>query len=178
LLRLLALILPLSLDTFAVSAAIGVAGTTAAERLRTSLVFAVFEGVMPLIGFLAGSALGGAIGARADYVAGALLIGLGSYMLCCEDDDEAEATSRMADAHGLTLITLGIGVSIDELAIGVSIGLLGIPILLAAILIGLQAFLVSQLGVRVGARVGENIREGAERMAGLSLLLLGVLPGS
>jgi putative Mn2+ efflux pump MntP len=49
-LRLAALILPLALDTFAVSAAIGVAGIDKRQRLRLSLVFAAFEGLMPLVG--------------------------------------------------------------------------------------------------------------------------------
>ncbi|HEY6295644.1 MAG TPA: hypothetical protein VIX15_08270, partial [Streptosporangiaceae bacterium] len=51
LLKLLAFVLPLGLDSFAVAAAIGaVRATTAAERLRLSLIFVIFEGGMPLIG--------------------------------------------------------------------------------------------------------------------------------
>jgi manganese efflux pump family protein len=174
-LRLVALILPLALDTFAVSAAIGVAGIDKRQRLRLSLVFAAFEGLMPLVGFLIGSRLGNAIGGAADYIAGILLILLGLYMLVKEDeDDELQAVSQMAATHGLALIGLGISVSLDELAIGFSVGLLGISIGVAVVLIALQAFVVTQLGVRLGARVGEGIREGAERLAGVALLLLGV----
>lgn len=173
--RLVALIIPLGLDTFAVSAAIGVAGITGAERLRLSFVFAAFEGLMPLAGFALGAALGAVIGHRADYVAGVVLIVLGSYMIWADDDDgEVGVASRMAGTHGLALVGLGLGVSIDELAIGASAGLLRVPILLAVILIAAQAFLVTQIGVRVGARVGERFREGAEKLAGAALLLLGV----
>jgi len=173
-LRLIALILPLALDTFAVSAAIGVAGIDKSERLRLSLVFAAFEGLMPLVGFLIGARLGNAIGGAADYIAGILLMLLGLYMLVKEDeDDELRAVSQMARTHGLALIGLGIGVSLDELAIGFSVGLLGISIGVAVVLITLQAFVVTQLGVRLGARVGEQIREGAERLAGVALLVLG-----
>lgn len=174
-LRLLALIVPLGLDTFAVSAAIGIAGITARERLRLSLVFAGFEGVMPLVGFLAGAALGTVIGRRADVVAGAVLIVLGGYMLRPADgDDDVDTASRMAHASGPALIGLGVGVSIDELAIGASAGLLRIPILFAVTLIALQAFIVTQVGARVGGRVGETVREGAERLAGVALIVLGV----
>ena len=50
-LKLLAFVLPLGLDSFAVAAAIGASQvTTAWQRLRISLVFVVFEGGMPLIG--------------------------------------------------------------------------------------------------------------------------------
>jgi putative Mn2+ efflux pump MntP len=49
-LKLLAFVLPLGLDSFAVAAAIGaVRQTTARQRLRISLVFVIFEGGMPLI---------------------------------------------------------------------------------------------------------------------------------
>ena len=174
-LRLIALILPLALDTFAVSAAIGVAGIDQRQRLRLSLLFAAFEGLMPLVGFLVGARLGNAIGGAADYFAGVLLALLGVYMLVKKDeDDELEAVSRMARAHGLALIGLGMSVSLDELAIGFSVGLLGISIGVAVVLIALQAFVVTQVGVRLGARVGEDIREGAERLAGAALVVLGV----
>ena len=57
-LKLLAFVLPLGLDSVAVAAAIGAAQqTTARQRLRISLVFVIFEGGMPLIGLDLGSAL-------------------------------------------------------------------------------------------------------------------------
>lgn len=175
-LRLVALVLPLGLDTFAISAAIGVSGIEARQCLRLSLLFATFEGVMPLLGFLIGAGIGGAIGNDADYVAGALLVLIGGYMLWPQDETaELAAASRMASAHGLTLIGLGISVSIDELAIGFSAGLLRISILVAVVLIALQAFVATQLGVRLGARVGEDVWEGAERLAGAALVLLGLV---
>jgi putative Mn2+ efflux pump MntP len=70
-LKLLAFVLPLGLDSFAVAAAIGAAqATTAWQRLRISLVFTVFEGGMPLIGLGLGSAPAHGAGQVADYIAG------------------------------------------------------------------------------------------------------------
>jgi hypothetical protein len=61
--KLLAFVLPLGLDSFAVAAAVGAAQvTTAGQRLRISLVFVIFEGGMPLIGLGAGAALALGIG--------------------------------------------------------------------------------------------------------------------
>ena len=57
-LKLLAFVLPLGLDSFAVAAAIGAAqAATAWQRARISLVFMIFEGGMPLLGLGLGSAL-------------------------------------------------------------------------------------------------------------------------
>ena len=41
-------------------------------------------------------------------------------------------------------------------------------------MIAVQAFVLSQLGMRLGGRVGERFRERAERAAGAALTLLGV----
>ena len=39
--------------------------------------------------------------------------------------------------------------------------------------IALQAFVAAQLGLAVGARIGERWRERAEQIAGIALILLG-----
>jgi putative Mn2+ efflux pump MntP len=39
--------------------------------------------------------------------------------------------------------------------------------------IGAQAFVVTQVGVRLGARLGARWRESAERIAGAALIALG-----
>jgi putative Mn2+ efflux pump MntP len=175
-LRLIALILPLGLDTFAVAAAVGVAGLERRERLRVSLLFTVFEGTMPLVGFLIGAGVGRAIGSSADYIAGVLLIALGGYMVWPRDDTGEQARARsIARAHGLALIGLGVGISLDELAIGFSVGLLRLSIVVAAIIIAVQAFVAAQIGLRLGARLGEEIRERAGQLAGVVLVVLGVV---
>jgi putative Mn2+ efflux pump MntP len=56
--RLIAFVIPLGLDTFAVSAAVGLTGLSPRRRLRISLVFAAFEGLTPAIGLLIGGVLG------------------------------------------------------------------------------------------------------------------------
>ena len=174
-LRLVLFVVPLGLDTFAVAAALGVRGLTERERLRASLLMAGFESVMPVVGLLAGRGLGHAVGGDADYLASACLAALGIWMLVGGDDAEAEGARRFADLHGIALVALGLSISLDELAIGFTIGLLGLSIVAAVVLIGVQAFVFAQLGARVGARIGEGIREGAERVAGLMLVALAVL---
>ena len=173
-LKLLAFVLPLGLDSFAVAAAIGaVQETTARQRLRISLVFVIFEGGMPLIGLGLGSALARGVGHVADYLAAAAVIGIGAWMLLAGDKDEEDRASRLTSSHGLALVALGISISLDELAIGFSIGLAGLQVSAVIVAIAVQAFLAAQLGLAIGARIGERWRERAEQAAGIALILLG-----
>ncbi len=174
-LRFAALILPLSLDTFAVAASLGVAGLSGGERLRLGALFAVFEGGMPLVGLLVGAGLGRLVGGVADYLAIAALLGLGLYMLRSDDEAEERRVTMFARARGVAMLGLGLSVSLDELAIGFTIGLLRVPLVPAVVLIAAQAFVVSQLGFALGGRLAERVRENAERLAAAVLILLAAL---
>jgi manganese efflux pump family protein len=168
---LVAFVLPLGLDSFAVAAAIGAAGARAA-RWRIVAVFVGFEAGMPLVGLALGAPLAHVIGAAADYVAAAAVIAVGVWMLRADDDEEK--AGRLVAARGLTLIGLGVGVSLDELAIGFSVGLSHLPLLPVVIGIAVQAAVAAQLGLRLGARIAERHREAAERAAGIVLIALGL----
>jgi putative Mn2+ efflux pump MntP len=171
-LKLIALVLPLGLDTFGVALALGIAGLPPDKRLRVALLFAGFEATMPLVGVAVGAPLGHAVGGAADYVAGALLVGLGLYMLV--GDEESDRALSLTQRGLLGVLALGLSISLDELAIGFSAGLLRLPLVPLVIAIGAQAFVVTLVGVSLGRRVGEYWRESAERVAGAALIALGV----
>jgi len=173
-LKLLAFVLPLGLDSFAVAAAIGAARpVTARQRLRISLIFVVFEAGMPLIGLSLGSSLARVIGSIADYVAAAAVVGIGAWMLFHRDEGDESAAGRIVATRGTAIIALGISISLDELAVGFSLGLVRLPLIPVIIAIGLQALLAAQLGLSLGARISESLRERAEQVAGVALILLG-----
>jgi putative Mn2+ efflux pump MntP len=186
-LKLIAVILPLGLDTFGVAVALGVAGLPARSRTRVALLFAAFETGMPLLGAALGAPLGRTVGGAADYVAAGLLLALGAYMLGDRDPDgdgdgdgngdagERRRLLSMISGGIVPALALGVSISLDELAIGFSAGLLRLPLLELVVAVGIQAFVVTQLGVRVGARVGSRWAEAAEGIAGAALLALGAV---
>src|SRR5216684_4194357 len=116
---------------------------TVAQRIRFGLLFAAFEGGMPVIGLLVGVGLGRVIGGYSEYVAIAALAGLGFYMLFGRDEDD-ERAQRLVASTGMAMIVLGLSVSLDELAIGFGLG----------------------------DRIGEATREGAEKVAAAALILI------
>lgn len=173
---LAAVILPLALDTFAVSAALGVAGIPADRRLRTSLVLTAFEAGMPIVGALLGGGVGRVLGQFAGWTAIAFLVIAGALLLRPGDEGKEEARLKLlVRAQGIAIIDLGISISVDELAIGFSIGLLGISLLAAVIWIAIQAFVAAQLGMRIGHRIGEELRERAEQASGAVLILMALV---
>ncbi|GAC1437933.1 MAG: hypothetical protein NVSMB51_12960 [Solirubrobacteraceae bacterium] len=173
-LKLVAIIVPLGLDTFAVSLALGLVGMSPGRRLRLSLLFAGFEAAMPLVGVALGAPLGRAIGRDADYAAVGLLAALGLYMLFGGDAENGEVSRlRELSQRGLlSAAALGLSISLDELAIGFSAGLLRLPVVEMVAAIAAQAFIVAQAGVRLGERFGGRLRELSERLAGAALVVL------
>ena len=118
---------------------------------------------MPVAGLFLGSLAGGLVGGAADYAAIALLAALGIWILRpgVEDGEEAKL-QLLGRATGLAAIGLGLSISLDELALGISLGLLRLPVVPALVLIGIQAVVASQLGLRLGARLSERGREWSE----------------
>jgi len=174
--KVILFVLPLGLDTFAVSAALGTRQPSRGERLRISLVMTGFEVAMPVLGLVLGRALGTVIGSAADYLAIAVLVAVGIWMLVADDDDDDESkAAALFGGSGPALLALGLSISLDELAIGFSARLIGVPIWAAIVLIGVQAFAAAQLGLRLGGRMSGHARETAERLAGAALIALAVL---
>ena len=177
-LTVLALILPLAIDTFVLGTALGVAGIAKRERLRTSLTLTAFEAAMPIIGFLIGAGVGGVIGRWADYLAAAILAGAGAWMLrpAAAEEAEAEQSVRLlASTRGWAIVVLGLSVSVDELAIGFGVGLLGLPLLWLVGLIAVQAFVAAQVGMRLGSHLAARARRAAGKFAGGLLVLAAAL---
>ena len=172
-----ALLLPLALDTFALAAALGVAGLEAKDRLRVALVFTIFEAGMPILGILVGRLVGKAIGSWAGYagilflfVAGVLLLRPGR-----DEEDEERRLRLLAHARGVAVIDLGLSVSMDELTIGLSAGLLGLSIAFTVVWIAIQAFAAAQIGLRFGSRIGDALRERSEQAAGVALIAVALV---
>lgn len=172
------LLLPLGLDTFALSAALGVVGLSNKDRLRVSLLFTVFEAGMPILGILVGQAIGKVFGAwAAGYGGIVFLLVAGALLLRPGQDEDAQdrRLKLLARARGLAVIDLGLSISVDELTVGLSAGLLAIPIALAVIWIAIQAFLVAQAGMRFGHRIGDELRERSQKVAGAALIAVALI---
>ncbi|NEN78715.1 manganese efflux pump MntP family protein [Nocardioides zeae] len=190
----------LAMDAVAVSVAQGM--RMRHPRWRDALLlagaFGVFQGVMPLGGWVLSFWFAGVVSAVAPWIAFALLAVLGGMMLReafsdDEDDDVAGAAgaadpavgggtpgARVATYLPLTLavvLPLAVATSIDAAAVGVTFGVLSLgvgEVLVAVTIIGVVTFALSLAAVFVGARVGERLGQWAEVVGGVILVLIGL----
>jgi manganese efflux pump family protein len=94
-----------------------------------------------------------------------------------DDDDEADKARALVGARGLSVIGLGLGISLDELVVGFTLSFSKLPVADVITAIVIQAFLAIMLGQLLGrkARSG-GLRLSAERLAtGTKLMAGGVL---
>jgi putative Mn2+ efflux pump MntP len=94
-----------------------------------------------------------------------------------DDDDEAEKARALVGARGLSVIGLGLGISLDELVVGFTISFNSLPVADVITAIVIQAFLAIMAGQLLGrkARSG-GLRVSAQRLtAGTKLMAGGVL---
>lgn len=167
--------LSLSMDAFAVSVCKGL--SLGKIRLRHMLTvgawFGIFQALMPLIGYLLGSTMSNIVAEFDHWIACALLVIIGGNMVreaVFSDEEEPQEPSLSPAA----MIMPAIATSIDALAVGVTFAFLDVPVAAAVVTIGLVAFAVSALGVKLGSIFGEKYSTGAEITGGIALILLGM----
>ena len=189
--------LGLSMDAFAVSVSAGICAKEIRlfHALRAAASFGLFQFLMPIAGWLLGSAFRSYIDNFDHWIAFALLALIGGKMVkeslfakeeavACEDPASAgePASPGAAGIAGArtdvrdqkTLLVLSVATSIDALAVGLSYSMLGVDILVPASLIGGVTFAVCVAGFEFGKRIGTVLERRAETIGGLVLMGIGV----
>src|SRR5712691_9921123 len=155
---LLLVSLSLGLNNFAASIGIGVSGIDAKTRVRTALVFGLFEALMPLVGLLIGQGLAGFIGQIGHDVSAGLLVLTGVYILWQARKGNRDADTKAEENHPFhfgRLALTGFVLSLDNLVVGFALSLSHVPFLLAA----LVSVVLSLVGLEVGQHLGKRFEE-------------------
>lgn len=174
LLTLVLIAIALGVDAFAVSLSAGAYLVKADRRqtFRLSFHFGLFQFMMPVAGWFAGSELAHVIQALDHWVAFGLLALIGGKMIW----ESYRPTEKIGKdvTRGWSLVALSVATSIDALAVGFSLSMIGAEIVFPAVLIGIVACLMSLIGVRLGERVSGMFGRRVEFAGGVVLLLIGV----
>jgi putative Mn2+ efflux pump MntP len=153
---------------------VGTAGHAHSVRpiFRISFPFGLFQGLMTLLGWAAGTGLAHVIAGVDHWVAVVLLAFVGVRMIFSGFDPRPEP--RTVDpTRGLTLILLSVATSIDAAAAGLSLAVLGLPIAFPAVAVGLVTGGLSLAALTVGKQLGTAFGKRMEIVGGLVLLFIG-----
>ena len=167
--------LGLSFDTFAVSLSCGVVELKIRFRnaMRIAFTLALFQGAMPVLGYILGSSVSQYIGKFDHWVAFGLLMILGIRMviegLKKDDDREPVDFKRLP-----VLLTMAVGTSIDAFAVGISFAFLSVKIWSAGLFIGIVTFLASMTAIRIGKSAGSRLGSRVEILGGIILAVIGI----
>jgi len=170
--ELMLLALALSMDAFAVAVCKGLA----MDRIDwkgacvVGLWFGGFQALMPVLGWILGSAFDERIAAYDHWIAFGLLCLIGVNMIR-ESRSEGEAAS--GSLAFIPMLVMAVATSIDALAVGVSFPFLQVDPPKAALAIGVITFCMSAMGVVAGRAFGTRYKSGAESLGGVILILLG-----
>jgi putative Mn2+ efflux pump MntP len=174
LLTLLFIAFALGIDAFAVSLSTGAYLVKADRRqtFRMSFHFGLFQALMPVVGWAAGTGFASMIESVDHWIAFTLLGIVGGRMVWNSFHGEANEVLRDL-TRGWSLISLSIATSIDALAVGLSLSLIDVHIAVPAIVIGLVAGLMSLIGIRLGERVSGRFGTHMEFVGGVILIIIG-----
>ena len=164
----------LAMDAFAVSVCKGLS----MKRMNwksagvIALYFGIFQAVMPLAGYLMGTAFSGFVESIDHWIAFFLLAIIGGKMIKDSFDDEMEKRNDHTDIK--TMLLLSIATSIDALAVGITFAFFDSKILLSATMIGVITFILSMVGVKVGNLFGDKFQNQADLIGGIMLIMIGI----
>ena len=143
------------------------------RALSMPIAFGFFQGLMPLLGCLAGSLAASFIDKYAGIIAFAILAIIGGNMIregLKNDGDEGGAKNLSVSA----LLMQSIATSIDAFAVGVTFVASDQSILLSASIIALCTFLLCCLMLVIGRKAGSLLGQKAQIAGGIVLVLIGL----
>lgn len=165
----------LAMDAFAVAVASGSATARIrfVEAFKLAFLFGLFQGVMPVIGWMIGLNFKDIISAWDHWIAFVLLGIIGAKMIYDDlkagDDEEGVDESKVSVYK---LLILALATSIDALAVGFGLIILH-SILLPVIIIGVVTYALSFSGVYLGHKYKHFGHNKTRIVGGVILIVLG-----
>jgi manganese efflux pump family protein len=174
-LTILMIAVGLSMDAMAVSLGVGTTEHVNDRRskLRLAMHFGIFQTLMTLLGWLAGSAVARFISSVDHWVAFGLLAYVGITMV--RSGSRAEVVSYKTNpSKGNMMVMLSVATSLDAMAVGLSMAFLHVDVLYPALVIGVVTFGLSIAALLLGNKLGEKFGKKMEVIGGIVLIGIGM----
>jgi putative Mn2+ efflux pump MntP len=177
-LTLVLLSIGLSVDSFAVSVSCGLrmCDITFSKASRIGLSLAVFQALMPLIGYFVGVGIKDYVQTFDHWIAFGLLAIIGGKMIYESFTADEEEKNRTNPLDPKVLVLMSLATSIDALVVGVTFALSyhNINLYLTTFVIGFTTYVFSMLGILFGKKTGLKFGKKMEIFGGLILILIGL----
>lgn len=166
----------LAMDCFAISISIGVCSRAICIRrmLFVAIMFGLFQGLMPVIGWVSCVFVGSDTASWTKYIAGLLLLFVGAKMIYDSIISKKEEIEQCYHLSFMSVVMLSIATSLDALAVGASFGIMKYPIVEPVLIIGAVSFIMSIVGNIIGVTLGNKLGKKAEILGGVILIALAI----
>jgi putative Mn2+ efflux pump MntP len=174
-LTMLLIAVGLSFDTFAVSLTSGltVRDIRFSQAVRIAFILALFQAIMPLIGWILGNQVSGLMANYDHWIAFGLLSVLGLKMVY-ESVKNERVSSSSNPLNLMVLLGMAVATSMDAFVVGVSFALIDLNIYWSILVIGIVTFLVAMIGMLFGKKVGDRFGKRMEILGGIILIGIGI----
>lgn len=164
----------LSFDTFAVSVSCGLIERKIKfiQASRIAIIFAIFQSVMPIIGWLLGLCIKKYIVQIDHWVAFGLLFFIGVKMIY--ESFKKDEVKNFSIKNIKVILLMSLATTIDAFAVGITFAFLNVRLILASLIIGSVTYTISMLGMLFGKNVGSHFGKKMEIAGGLILIGLGI----
>ena len=158
----------LAMDAFTVSLYKGIANRNIKDGLEMSLIFSLFQTLMPIIGYYIGNAFKEKIINYSPILSAILLITIG-ILIYKEQKDAIYNPLNFKE-----IIILGIATSIDALVIGISFSFLENNIFSTSIIIGMITFIMCNIAYFLGNFLNKKLSLHSNKIGGITLIIIGI----
>lgn len=162
----------LATDAFAISICKGLSMRkfNIKKGIIIGIYFGVFQGLMPLIGYLLGHSFEKYITSIDHWIVFILLFIIGFNMIKETLSNENYNYNDKVDSK--TMIPFAVATSIDALAVGITFAFLKVNIIPSIILIATITFVISIIGVKIGNNFGNKYEKKAQIIGGIILIIM------
>lgn len=164
----------LCFDTLAISISIGINDRRVLffQAVKIAFILAVFQGLMPFLGWLSGVSLENYIAPVDHWVALVLLCIVGGKMIIESFGKEEKDPMNISSMK--LIFTLAFATSIDAFAVGITLAFTDTNIWIASPVIGFFTGLTAMIGMLIGKKAAGFFGKRIQIIGGLILVGLGV----
>lgn len=168
----------LAMDAFSVSIANGISikNISRGRLLAIPLVFAIYQAIMPLLGYVAVFSVSKKIeifSKITPYISLGLLLYIG-IKLIIDGKNHKENQQKEYTLTFMALMIQGVATSIDALSVGFTIASYTfIEAVITSIIISVVTFIICLFGVILGKKIGNKFSKYAVIIGGIILIIIG-----